>query len=142
MSFPRSPAAGGHLEWDTDETVAQAAHRLSLDGAWTLRNRQSLLGVEEEVPAETMRLLGQHGEPRRYAANFLEHRSAILADLDNRGVVLGGPLFDTEEIAERAGIASRTLNSYLARDQRVPPEYGRNRPRDGRTAAQRWASAS
>ncbi|WP_433358555.1 hypothetical protein [Streptosporangium sp. CA-115845] len=122
-------AASEHLEWDTDETIANAALRLSLDGAWSLRGASCHHLVEGErerrVLTATMELLRQSGDPRNYARNFLDNRGAILAALAEQEIELGGQMLDTEQVAERARIATTTLTGYVTREQAPQPDTGR-----------------
>ncbi|MER5649672.1 hypothetical protein [Streptosporangium sp. NPDC002524] len=137
-------AASGHLEWDTDETIAAAALRLSLDGAWSTRSTPSYNLREDQrrrhVTAATMELLGQVGDLRDYATNFLDNRAEILAALAEQNIDLGDHMLDTQEVADRARIATTTFTGYVAREQAPQPDAGKNsrKPKWHETTVTAW----
>ncbi|WP_433363934.1 helix-turn-helix transcriptional regulator [Streptosporangium sp. CA-115845] len=66
--------------------------------------------------------------------------AGILASLAEANVELGGQMLDTEEVAERAKIATTTLTSYVARKQAPEPDIGEGtrKPRWHETTVTAW----
>jgi hypothetical protein len=111
-------AASGAIEWDTGETIHQAATRIALDAAWSIRGEpgSGYSHTSDHVLDAARQSLGQRRPMGEYARNYLDNRDAIFADLDRASIVLGDPLLGSKDVAERAGIAQSGLRANVTRN--------------------------
>ena len=107
--------SSGALEWDTPETIHEAARRLSLDAAWSAR-RDPNVRQPGDLWTQLLSLLGyeQHSASE-YAQRYLSDRPAIDAALDEAGIVWGAPLLSANDAAARCSVTSSTWRAYVAR---------------------------
>ncbi|MEU8241805.1 hypothetical protein AB0C07_26440 [Actinoplanes missouriensis] len=102
------------LEWDTDETLKEAARRLALQAAWDAHRRFTessplaiFLGVASEFGSSRM--------PADFAREWLSTRSEIEVWLTRNGIAWGDVSLPAKEAAERAGMAPASWSSITSR---------------------------
>lgn len=123
------------LVWDSAETLVEAARRLTLDWAWSIRHDPHTYPTPFIRPVDVFTgvLAWLDWEPRtgqEYALAYLTDREAITTALDESGIQWGGPLLDTRAAADRVKVTWSTWRAYTTRRQVPDPDTddGRWRP--------------
>ena len=122
-------AARHAVEWDTPESIAQAARRMCLDWAWDrYEGRRSplyprLVDQPRDVFTDILALGWEPRPAHDYAASYLASRNEIDAALGELGIVWDGELLTVTQAAARCGIAPSTWRSHIARSEAPAADY-------------------
>lgn len=118
---------GGTLEWDTGETVSEAALRLARDAAWEIYrgpSRPALCGPDPGGLHAGTRLVYDVAaamlsapQAEQVAQNYLDRRGEVTAAVAAAGIQWGGAQLTARQAAERARIAVSTWHAYVSRRQ-------------------------
>lgn len=118
-------AASGAIEWDTGETIREAALRIAMDAALTIKDESSWNHTPDRVLDTVRGAYGQTRPMRDYANDYLTHRENILADLERAEIPLGDPLLEMQEVVNLVGIERSTLRAYVSRGEAPAPDADR-----------------
>ena len=122
------------LVWDSAETLVEAARRLTLDWAWSIRHDPHPHPTPFVYPVDVFTgvLARLDWEPRtgqEYALAYLSDREGITTALDESGIQWGGTLLDAQAAADRVKVSWSTWRAYTTRRQAPEPDTnGRWRP--------------
>ena len=115
------------LVWDSAETLVEAARRLTLDWAWSIRHdphpHHGMIFYPVDVFTGVLARLDW--EPRtgqEYALAYLSDREAITTALDESGIQWGGTLLDAQAAADRVKVTWSTWRAYTTRRQVPEPD--------------------
>lgn len=116
----------GNADWDTDETVEQAATRIALDVAWRrYSNPNRSLTMPGDIFAAAMEHLGltdDYRDARVVARWWLDNQPRIGGLLASLNIRMGARLLDAAAAAEHADVGRSTWASYVSRSEAPAPD--------------------